>query len=174
MDENFSEVFVFLLYSDGTFAWVNTESAPTGETTDNLLGQQAWNRVGPGDQHRVRDILANLMLDDQTDSFPTIVHNQQGQRLLVSMDRLPIVQPSQHAVVGWCRLLSDEILKLTNREREVLELVCAELTSEQIATKLHISPTTVETHRQNIAKKLGTSSVVGQVRAAIRGGLISP
>jgi DNA-binding CsgD family transcriptional regulator len=52
--------------------------------------------------------------------------------------------------------------------------VCEELTSEQIAKQLHIAPATVETHRQNIAKKLGTNSVVGQVRAAVRGGLVDP
>ena len=90
------------------------------------------------------------------------------------MDRLPIVQPSQHAVVGWCRRLSEEVLGLTNREQEILVLVCDELTSEQIAKQLNISTATVETHRQNISKKLGTTSVVGQVRAAIRSGLIEP
>jgi DNA-binding CsgD family transcriptional regulator len=88
------------------------------------------------------------------------------------MRRLPIFQPAQHAVVGWCKRLSDEVLTLTHREREILLLVCEEMTSEQIGKHLHIATNTVETHRQNIAKKLGTSSVVGQVRAAIRGGLI--
>ena len=172
--DNYSELFVFLLYSDGTFAWVNADEVMNGEPSSNILGQSAWNRCAPEDQDEVRDGLAKLMLDNQADSFDTVVHNIEGQRLLVSMDRLPVVQPSQHAVVGWCRRLCDDVLKLTDREREILELVCGELTSEQIGKQLHISPATVETHRQNIAKKLGTSSAVGQVRAAIRGGLIDP
>jgi LuxR family transcriptional regulator of spore coat protein len=173
-EKNFSELFVFLLYSDGTFAWVNPNDLSSAESPENILGESAWNRCGPDDQDVIRDGLAKLMLDHETGSFDAIIHNIEGQRLMVSMERLPIVQPSQHAVVGWCRRLSDEVLALTKREREILELVCDELTSEQIGKQLHISSATVETHRQNIAKKLGTSSVVGQVRAAIRGGLINP
>ena len=97
-----------------------------------------------------------------------------GFRLLVSMSPLPVTQPAQHAVIGWCRRLSDEAASLSKREQEVLCLVCEELTSAQIAQRLHISPATVETHRQNIANKLGAKTVVGQVRAAIRAGLIAP
>ena len=174
MDEKSAESFVFLLSSDGTFAWANTEIKPTGENSETGIGEAAWNHCGPGDEDRFRDLLAKLMFDHPTSSFPTIIKDIDGKRILVSMDRLPIVQSSQYAVVGWCRPLSDEVLSLTNREKEVLKLVCDELTSEQIAKLLHISPATVETHRQNIAKKLGTSSVVGQVRAAIRGGLVDP
>lgn len=174
MNDKFGELFVFLLYSDGAFAWVSTDTIITGEPSKKLLGESAWNRCKSNDQDQMRDGLAKLMLDHQTSSFDTIIHNIEDQRVLVSMYRLPIDQSSQYAVVGWCRRLSDDVLKLTDREREILELVCEELTSEQIAKQLHISPSTVETHRQNIAKKLGTNSVVGQVRAAIRGGLINP
>jgi DNA-binding CsgD family transcriptional regulator len=173
MSENYSETFVFLLHGDGTFAWINTERLPTGDPIDNVLGKHLWKRCGPDDEDRLRDDLVRLVLD-QTDEVHTVVRNIEGERLLVSMHRLPIVQPAQHAVVGWCHRLSDEVLALTDREREVLLQVCEELTSEQIAKRLHIAPATVETHRQNIAKKLGTNSVVGQVRAAVRGGLVDP
>ncbi len=174
MDDKFSSLFVFLLYSDGTLAWVNADNVPSGKPSEKVLGESVWNRCSPEDHDRVRDGLANLMLDHETSSFEATIHNVDGQRLSVSMDRLPIVQPSQHAVVGWCRRLSEDVLDLTNREQEILVLVCDELTSEQIAKQLNISTATVETHRQNIAKKLGTTSVVGQVRAAIRGGLVEP
>ena len=172
MPEKTPDVAVFLLYSDGTIAWTNTSGIPDANDTDNVIGDSVWSRCGPEDQDRFRDMLAKVMLDQQTNSFSTVVRNVEGKRVYVAVDRLPIVQPSQHAVVGWCRFLSDEILELSKREREVLKLVCEELTSEQIAKRLHISSTTVESHRQNIARKLGTSSTVGQVRMAIRGGLI--
>ena len=172
MDDVYSELFVFLLYSDGTLAWVSANTATYGQSPAEILGETAWNRCGPEDKDRIRDILAKLMLDHHSEPVPTVIRNVDGERLMVSMERLPIDQPSEHAVVGWCRRLSNDVLKLTDREREVLELVCDELTSEQIAKQLHITNSTVETHRQNIAKKLGTNSVVGQVRAAIRGGLV--
>ena len=172
MSIQYSDVFVFLLYGDGTIAWSNTTTNEPEDPTKTYLGDSICNRCGPDDQDRVRDMLANVMLDHNMNDFSTIVRTTVGDRVYVSFNRLPIVQPSQHAIVGWCRRLSDEILALTARERDVLKLVCDELTSEQIAKQLHISPTTVESHRQNIARKLGTSSAVGQVRLAIRGGLI--
>ena len=172
MADNYSDTFVFLLHGDGTFAWISTDSPPSGVEAAEILGEHAWNRCDPADQDRVRDGLVGIVMDDKEQEYRTVVRNIQGERLLVSMHRLPIVQHAQHAVVGWCRTLCDEVLELTDREREVLLLVCEEMTSAEIAKRLHIASTTVETHRQNIAKKLGTSSVVGQVRAAIRGGLI--
>jgi DNA-binding NarL/FixJ family response regulator len=43
---------------------------------------------------------------------------------------------------------------LTEREREVLELVCKRLTSNEISEKQFISPNTVEVHRTNIFSKV--------------------
>jgi DNA-binding CsgD family transcriptional regulator/nucleotide-binding universal stress UspA family protein len=47
---------------------------------------------------------------------------------------------------------------LSQREREVLELVCAGFRNREIATRLYISPKTVKTHLQNIYQKLGVKS----------------
>lgn len=57
------------------------------------------------------------------------------------------------AIVG-----SDILLPLNPREKEVLALVVMGLTSKEIAKKLSISKTTVETHRQNIRMKTGTKN----------------
>jgi DNA-binding CsgD family transcriptional regulator len=168
-EKTYAETFVFMLYGDGTFAWAN--AIPSGESFDEILGESAWKRCDPADENRVRDGLVKLVLENKQE-LQTTIRNLEGDRFLVCMRRLPLFQPAQHTVVGWCRRLSDEVLTLTHREREILLLVCEEMTSEQIGKRLHIATNTVETHRQNIAKKLGTSSVVGQVRAAIRGGLI--
>ena len=55
---------------------------------------------------------------------------------------------------------------LTEREREVLDMVSRGWASKEIAEALEISPRTVDTHRANIASKLGTSSVAEFVRIA--------
>ena len=44
---------------------------------------------------------------------------------------------------------------LTRREQEVLELICRGNDQQAIATQLHISPATVDTHRKRICEKLG-------------------
>ncbi|MDR0215986.1 MAG: response regulator [Comamonas sp.] len=53
---------------------------------------------------------------------------------------------------------------LTEREREVLELITKGLGSKEIATTLEISVRTVDTHRAKLAEKLGTGSVAEQTR----------
>jgi DNA-binding NarL/FixJ family response regulator len=55
---------------------------------------------------------------------------------------------------------------LTNREREIAELVAAGLTNKAIASKLVISPRTVETHVEHILIKLGFNTRI-QVAAWI-------
>ena len=44
---------------------------------------------------------------------------------------------------------------LTNREQEVLELICRGYDQQSIATMLDITPATVDTHRKRICEKLG-------------------
>jgi DNA-binding CsgD family transcriptional regulator len=56
---------------------------------------------------------------------------------------------------------------LTVRERQVLARVAAARTSKQIAVELGIALKTVNSHRQNIAQKLGTSSVADFTRYAL-------
>ena len=57
--------------------------------------------------------------------------------------------------------------KLSNREQEILKLIVDEKSSEQIADILIISIRTVETHRKNISKKIGSSSLVAFTKYAI-------
>lgn len=61
---------------------------------------------------------------------------------------------------------------LTPREIEIMQLVIQELTNAEIAEKIFISPTTVETHRRNLMKKLGVSSALGLMKYALRNGLV--
>jgi len=62
---------------------------------------------------------------------------------------------------------------LTNREREVLQLLAEGKSTKQIALKLHISPKTVETHRRQIMDKLNLHTIAELTKYAIRKGLTS-
>ncbi len=57
--------------------------------------------------------------------------------------------------------------KLTRREKEVLAAICEEMTTQEIANELFISPKTVETHRMNLISKLGARNSVGLAKIAI-------
>ncbi|HEV2481823.1 MAG TPA: response regulator transcription factor [Puia sp.] len=64
----------------------------------------------------------------------------------------------------------DEIL--SRRELEVLRLICKEFSNAEIADKLFLSVSTVETHRKNLIAKLGVNNTVGLVKFALRNNLI--
>jgi two-component system, NarL family, response regulator NreC len=61
---------------------------------------------------------------------------------------------------------------LSDRERQVLQLVAEGKTSKEVAAILGISVKTAESHRNHIMDKLNIHDVAGLVRYAIRNGLI--
>ena len=75
---------------------------------------------------------------------------------------------------GISRLSADDRRKkkLTPREREILQLVAEGKRHSRIAQLLHISIRTVDTHRNNILKKLGLHDAASLVTYAIKNGII--
>lgn len=65
-----------------------------------------------------------------------------------------------------------EHISLTPREIEIMQMIIQELTNAEIAEKIFISPTTVETHRRNLMKKLGVSSALALMKYAMKHGLV--
>jgi len=63
--------------------------------------------------------------------------------------------------------------RLGPREREVLQLLAEGLSSPQIARRLHVATTTIESHRRNLMGKLGLHSVAELTKYAVREGLTS-
>ena len=62
---------------------------------------------------------------------------------------------------------------LSDREREILQLIAEGKTATQIAEDLHISPHTVQSHRDNIMTKLDLHDRAALIRYAIRRGLVN-
>jgi DNA-binding CsgD family transcriptional regulator len=61
---------------------------------------------------------------------------------------------------------------LSDRELQVLELVAAGLTNEQISERLEISKRTVDNHISNVLKKTDTENRVALVRWALQWGKV--
>jgi two-component system response regulator NreC len=68
--------------------------------------------------------------------------------------------------------LPDSLDLLTGREREVLQLVGEGKANKEIAALLHVSVTTVETHRANILQKLDLHSTADLILYAVRNGIV--
>jgi DNA-binding NarL/FixJ family response regulator len=89
--------------------------------------------------------------------------------------------PLAHGVIeGYLRggppagqAVPDSYAQLTNREREVLQLVAEGLKTVAVAARLGISARTVETHRANLTAKLGLRGQGELVRYAVTHGLVA-
>ena len=63
--------------------------------------------------------------------------------------------------------------KLTNRETEVLQLICEGLNTEEIATKLAISPLTIKSHKSNLLVKTICKNTPALILFAIKNKIVN-
>ena len=63
--------------------------------------------------------------------------------------------------------------ELSDRERQVLQLLAEGNSTKETAFKLNVSVKTIESHRQNIMTKLGIRTLAGLTKFAVREGLTS-
>jgi DNA-binding NarL/FixJ family response regulator len=63
---------------------------------------------------------------------------------------------------------------LTDRERQIVQMLAEGKSNKEVASVLSISVKTVETHRATVMRKLGINSIVELVRYAIRNQLVEP
>lgn len=67
---------------------------------------------------------------------------------------------------------ADDLVDLTRREKEVLELICLGFSNQEISEKLFISQRTVERHRSSLLFKTDSKNSVSLVVYAIKNGLV--
>jgi DNA-binding NarL/FixJ family response regulator len=72
------------------------------------------------------------------------------------------------------RRVSDSFEMLTEREREVLQLLAEGKSNKEAAAVLKVSPYTIETHRNNLMQKLGLHNTAEIVMYAVRKAIITP
>ncbi len=112
-----------------------------------------------------------------------VLKSDAGQHLVEAVEALshhkPYLTPfaSQTVLEGFLKSArreeSDKSI-LTNREREIVQMLAEAKGNKEIAAVLCISAKTVETHRAAIMRKLGINSIVELVHYAIRNNLIGP
>ena len=69
--------------------------------------------------------------------------------------------------------VADRFESLSEREREVFQLVAEGYSNKEVAELLHISPATVETHRAHVMEKLDLHSTAELVLSAVRRGMVT-
>lgn len=66
----------------------------------------------------------------------------------------------------------DQVVSLTNREKEVLDLICQGNSNQEISEELYISQRTVERHRASLLEKTDSKNSISLVIFAIKNGLV--
>lgn len=77
-----------------------------------------------------------------------------------------------HELTVLLRSQANSTVVLTRREREVLELIAAGMINSEIAEKLFISVTTVDTHRKNLLAKFEARNIAALIKKAVSSGII--
>jgi len=111
-----------------------------------------------------------------------MLENGASGYLLKNAEREEILEAMKRAMEGK-KYLSKETEKIlqkaneeqviiTRREKEVLELIADGLTNKEIAARLFISVTTVDTHRKNLLEKFGVNNIASLIKTAATLGML--
>lgn len=82
-----------------------------------------------------------------------------------------VLLKKSHARAKIIPSLNSEVV-LTDKEREVIRLLCMEYTAQEIAQKMEISPRTVEAIKDRLMERFGTKNTAGLVFFAVKNNLI--
>ena len=100
-------------------------------------------------------------------------HDLVGAIRAVARDEPFLTNAAERSIIRrWMADGAPPKIPLTPREEEVVKLIAEAHTNAEIASLLHLSEKTVESHRANVLRKLGMRDRVQLVRYAIRRGLV--
>ncbi|MBV4360489.1 response regulator [Pinibacter aurantiacus] len=105
-------------------------------------------------------VLKNATQKELMDSFETVMKG----RAYLSHEVAQMLRSNEAA---------DDAPVLTRREKEVLELIAEGLTNNEMAEKLFVSASTIDTHRKNLLMKLNAKNTAELVKLALIKKLIS-
>ncbi|MFZ2629997.1 MAG: response regulator transcription factor [Desulfosalsimonadaceae bacterium] len=112
-------------------------------------------------------LLKNCAFDELVTAISAVMNNQNymSQKIAgtVMREYTTILETSD----------SSPVSQLSAREREVLQLIAEGTKTKDIADRIHVSVKTVETHRQQVMRKLNVTSVAELTKIALREGLTS-
>ncbi|MBD8084038.1 response regulator transcription factor [Chryseobacterium caseinilyticum] len=111
-------------------------------------------------------VSAFLPKNSDKKTFLEAIKSVHSKGVYLSEEDLKMLATFKNNVVKQKSLFTIED-ELSEREKDVVQLICQEFTNKEIAEKLFISPRTVESHRQRIIEKLGVKNSIGIVIYAI-------
>ena len=128
--------------------------------------------------HDAGDALPAIMLTGQSDVAKAVMAMKAGATdyiekpvsrddLLDSVARALDLARDRSKVIAWREAAVNHVASLTDRQRQIMNLVLAGHPSKNIAADLKISQRTVENHRASIMRKTGAASLPALARMAV-------
>ena len=100
-------------------------------------------------------ILKSASIDDFIDTIRKVAR---GEKVLPSILTNSLFSQIIDEAVNSTKMNAQESIRLTTREREIVDLISEGLSNKEIAQRLHIATFTVKSHVHNILEKLALSS----------------
>jgi DNA-binding NarL/FixJ family response regulator len=111
-----------------------------------------------------------IKTSDQEELIAGILQVIKGQKFFAGEVTVALTQPDQPE--NQQSEVLERIAGLSDRELEIVKLICEGLNNREIGEQLFISHRTVDTHRTNLMRKLEVHSVVELIKIALKSGLI--
>ena len=165
----------YVLDSEGVFTWQNIA---TREIFGDLNGKHYSTVIAPEELPKVREQFARKIVGGEATEYRTVMRTPDGRRVPVEISSVPLVEGDHcHgvfglAVVGEPIAPPPKVRELTPRQHQVLQMLAAGSSTDQIADALTISRETVRNHVRHILRALGAHSRLEAVATARRAGLL--
>lgn len=116
---------------------------------------------------------ANAFLSKEIDleELITVIDTVHEKGHYFSNDQIDVMRTQLSAKLPQFNALSKD--DITEREADVLKLICQQLNTKEIADKLYISPKTVETHKTNLMAKANVKNMAGLVIYAVQNNIVN-
>ena len=170
---------------EGRFVRVNEAAErASGKSNAQWLGRHFTEPLPPGAREKVAALFRRAVERGEPTDFETVFVDASGNLRGVRAQHLPLCRDG--AIVGVLILAFAGALppslpigvepqpRLTPRQREVLELVAAGLSTSEIAKKLTLSTETVRNHLRSVFRELNVHTRPEAIAAARRLGLLAP
>jgi PAS domain S-box-containing protein len=170
-----------LLDAEGVVRWQNLASR---QQRGDIVGTRFAELVGEQDLQRYDELLERILCRGEPAEFTLSVRNPDGELVRIEISSSPVKDGgSVVGVFGLGRSIAgtskaapeaarNEASLLTERQLQVLRLLAEGNSTQQIATALSLSPTTVRNYTAHILAALGVHTRLQAVVAARRRGLI--
>jgi PAS domain S-box-containing protein len=167
----------YVLNPDGTIRWINQEAR---RLVGDVVGRPAIEMVAPEDRARASEAFEKRLRGEHVDDYEVHVLLADGGQARVEISAVPLTT-NEHAVgifglaVQWKNAKAaagQREYRLTPRQRDVLNLLAAGASTDQIAAELTLSRETVRNHIRRILGALGARSRLEAVAIAHRAGLV--